>query len=124
MLGLQLGYPALRLVALLGEVDAAARAAERLGKKEVLVAVEAVEVRPRLLVGLLAWLISASMAGSLSRMPLERCPSCTSRCSSCRQIGFLVDQLTEGAACGGGSWAPGIGSGGGCCPGGAASCCG
>ena len=49
----QLGDPALCLLALLGEVDTAARAAQRLGEEEVLVAVVAFEVGLALLIGML-----------------------------------------------------------------------
>ena len=58
------------------------------------------------------------MAGSRSRVWLERLPSWTRRCSSCKQMGFFVDQLTGGAACSGGSWAPGARAAGGCIVGG------
>ncbi len=52
-LGLQLGDPALRLLALLGQVDTAAGPAQRLGEEKVLIAVVAFEVGLALLIGLL-----------------------------------------------------------------------
>ncbi len=117
-LRLELGDPAVRLLALLGEVDATPRAPQGLGEQEVLVAVVAFEIELALLVGVLDLPQLRLDGGRRSRVWLERLPSWTRRCSSCKQMGFFVDQLTGGAACNGGSWAPGARAAGGCIAGG------
>ena len=55
---LELGQPPPCRFALIGEIDAAACAAQRLGENEILVAVVAFEVRAALLIGLLSSLSS------------------------------------------------------------------
>ena len=96
-LRLEIAHLPLSLLLLLREVDAGARAAQRLGEQEILVAACAARAPARSSATVCsAWRMSASSRGSWSRDWLVRWPSCTSRCSSCRQMGFFVDQSAAG----------------------------